>query len=337
MPLDEHEIGPYAGNGREDIVDGDLLPKFPYQPGFSSFAQPSGLSSDGSSLFVADSEGSSVRAVPFDSGKQVTTVVGTSELPGGRLFYFGDRDGTRDRVKLQHCLGVAYHEGKIFIADTYNNKIKVADAKTGDTETFVGSGKAGADDQIPTFDEPAGLSIANGKLFVADTNNHAIRVIDLKTKQVSTLSIGGLTPLAAKKADSKPDFSQAPVVKLPPVTVKPVDGVVTLEVSIELPSGWKANPLGKPAYYLDSPQATGAIDRARFGRTKLGEAATTWKISLPVQSEGDDEIHVSTNYYRCQTADEGVCKIGAVVFQIPLKVANGGEAKTIPLVYKVPE
>ena len=37
MPLDESEIGPYAGNGREDIVDGPLLPKQPYQSGFSAF------------------------------------------------------------------------------------------------------------------------------------------------------------------------------------------------------------------------------------------------------------------------------------------------------------
>ncbi len=48
MPLDESEIGPYAGNGREDIVDGPLLPKrAAIKSGFASFAQPSGLASDG--------------------------------------------------------------------------------------------------------------------------------------------------------------------------------------------------------------------------------------------------------------------------------------------------
>src|SRR5262249_7738177 len=66
MPLNEAEIGPYAGNGREDVVDGPLLPRRPYETGFASFAQPSGLASDGTWLYVADSEGSSVRAVPFD-------------------------------------------------------------------------------------------------------------------------------------------------------------------------------------------------------------------------------------------------------------------------------
>src|SRR4029077_12459615 len=67
MPLDESDIGPYAGNAREDIADGPLLPDAPYDAGFSSFAQPSGLTSDGKRLFVADSEGSTVRSVPFDA------------------------------------------------------------------------------------------------------------------------------------------------------------------------------------------------------------------------------------------------------------------------------
>ena len=66
MTLDETAIGVYAGNGVEDIIDGPLAPRQPYQPGFASFAQPSGLASDGTWLYVADAEGSSIRAVPFD-------------------------------------------------------------------------------------------------------------------------------------------------------------------------------------------------------------------------------------------------------------------------------
>ena len=77
MPLDESEIGPYAGNGREDIVDGPLLPHGAFRRGFASFAQPSGLATDGTSLFVADSEASSIRAVPFGGHGEVRTVVGT--------------------------------------------------------------------------------------------------------------------------------------------------------------------------------------------------------------------------------------------------------------------
>ena len=200
MPLDESRIGPYAGNAREDIVDGPLLPKVPYAAGASSFAQPSGLTSDGEYIYVADSEGSSVRGVPFDQTKKVITVVGTSELPNGRLFKFGDKDGKKSEVLLQHVLGVHYDAGKIYIADTYNNKIKVVDAKSGETQTVAGSGDSGASDQgRGEFDEPSGLSKIGNTLYIADTNNHLIRTIDLESKQVGTMAFIGLEPVIEAK------------------------------------------------------------------------------------------------------------------------------------------
>lgn len=204
MKLDESEIGPYAGNGREDIVDGPLLPSIPYQQGFSSFAQPSGLTSDGKTLFVADSEGSSIREVPFNPRGYVGTLVGTSKLSSARLFTFGDIDGTARRAKLQHALGVCYVDGIIYTADTYNNKIKSIDAKTGFVKTIAGTGKPGTADDPAQFDEPAGLTHAGGKLYIADTNNHLIRVLDLKTNQVSTLTINGLEPLPVKQRPEAP-------------------------------------------------------------------------------------------------------------------------------------
>ncbi|MBA2114392.1 thioredoxin-like domain-containing protein [Bremerella alba] len=199
MKLDESEIGPYAGNGREDIVDGPLLPSIPYQQGHSSFAQPSGLTSDGKSLFVADSEGSSIRAVPFDPEGSVRTVIGTAHLPYGRLFSFGDVDGPAKTAKLQHALGVTYVDGIIYTVDTYNNKIKAVDATTGNVTTIAGTSEPGTADDPAQFDEPTGISHAGGKLYIADTNNHLIRVMDLESKKVSTLQIKGLKPMPAKK------------------------------------------------------------------------------------------------------------------------------------------
>ncbi len=189
MPLEESEIGPYAGNGREDIRDGKLLPRIPYdRVGYSSFAQPSGLSGDANWLYVADSEGSAIRAVPFDQKKAVRTIVGKT----GTLFTFGDKDGNYPEARLQHALGVVYHDGVLYVADTYNNKIKVIDPTQRTSQTLAGTGEPGASDSPAQFDEPAGISYAAGKLFVADTNNHLIRTIDLDSKTVATLAIPGL-------------------------------------------------------------------------------------------------------------------------------------------------
>jgi thiol-disulfide isomerase/thioredoxin len=195
MPLDEREIGPYAGNGREAIDDGPLLPRIPYDSSYASFAQPSGLAADGNRLFVADSEGSIIRAVPFDPAGQVESLVGPT---GASLFEFGDEDGVGERVRLQHPLGVAWHNGTLYVADTYNNKIKAVDVARRSCRTIAGTGKPGRDDGVgarATFNEPAGHSIAGDKLYVADTNNHAIRIVELaEPYRVSTISLDGLTP-----------------------------------------------------------------------------------------------------------------------------------------------
>src|SRR6202023_3574497 len=124
-----------------------------------------GLTSDGTYLYVADSETSSIRKLPLMGVKgTVTTLVGLG------LFKFGDVDGVGDEVRLQHALGVAFHGGKVYVADTYKRKIKVIDPEKGSFSAFLGD--HGGWMASALFNEPAGLSIAGDKMYVADTNGH---------------------------------------------------------------------------------------------------------------------------------------------------------------------
>ena len=339
MPLDESEIGPYSGNGREDVVDGPLLPTRPYAKGFASFAQPSGLASDGEWLYVADSEGSSVRAVPFDSTKEVATVVGTAELPYGRLFEFGDVDGVKSKAKLQHCIGVAYANGKIYVADTYNNKIREVDAKSGAVKTLAGKGRKekGSSDKDGTFNEPAGISHAKGKLYVADTNNHAIRTIDLASGKVGTLAIAGLKAPSAPKVEKKPTFKGAAQEKVELAKLKPEKNAVKLHVSLKVPDGWKINAEAPMSYWLDSPQEAGPADRAAFGRKKLDKPAAEFDVSVPVKGKGEDAVAVSLTYYYCEKGDDGVCKTGSVIFSVPLSITDDGSGEPVKLTHEIVE
>ncbi|MGJ3253250.1 MAG: hypothetical protein ACFE0J_19275 [Elainellaceae cyanobacterium] len=151
----------------------------------AAFAQPSGTTTDGDDLFVVDSETSSVRRIKRGESPTAHTVCGS-----GQLFEFGDRDGIGSHVRLQHCLGLAYGAGYLWLADTYNHKIKRVHPVTGDCQTLCGMSKAGFRDGIgldAAFSEPSGLSYADHHLYVADTNNHAIRMIDLDTLKVTTL------------------------------------------------------------------------------------------------------------------------------------------------------
>lgn len=184
LDLKDNRVFPYAGDGGEDIVDG------PREQ--ARCAQPYGVKTDGRLLYFADSETSAVRTVGLGPDARVETLVGSG------LFEFGDVDGEGQAALLQHCQGIALREqpGRtvVYVADTYNHKIKTITRSDGAVRvaTFAGAGAAGNHDgpaSGATFDEPAGLTVFGNQLYVADTNNHTIRIIDLEARDnpVTTL------------------------------------------------------------------------------------------------------------------------------------------------------
>jgi len=180
MNLETHAVEGYAGTSGEDIIDGHRIKAW--------LAQPSGLATDGNTLFFADSETSSLRTVDFSS-EEVHTLIGKG------LFVFGHEDGLFDKALLQHPLGVAYHEGKIYIADTYNHAIRVADLKSQTIETLISAkdqnvclpGKEKCD-ELALF-EPNDVVVVENKLFIADTNNHLIRIFDREKNTLTDVEI----------------------------------------------------------------------------------------------------------------------------------------------------
>lgn len=180
LDLADGIIGPWAGSGRENIQDGPRAEAL--------LAQPSGLALDAraDTLYVADSEVSAVRAIDLAPGGQVRTLVGEG------LFEFGDRDGTGPEVRLQHPLGLALGEDVLYVADSYNHKVKQLDPRAKAVTGFLGSGVPGSRDGTGwevQFSEPGGLSVAGPRLYIADTNNHAVRVCTLATGEVTTLAV----------------------------------------------------------------------------------------------------------------------------------------------------
>ena len=180
------ELVPFAGTGREGLLDGPVFEAW--------LAQTSGLALDGRHLYAADSEVSAIRDIDLESGT-VTTLVGED------LFVFGDQDGQGEMVRLQHPLGITARDGILYIADSYNNKIKRLDPRTQTVANWLGSGAAGDSDGAgiqASFREPGGICAGPSGLYIADTNNHRIAIADWETGVVRTL-IGASTPAWAQK------------------------------------------------------------------------------------------------------------------------------------------
>ena len=156
-----------AGIGAEGVREGDAKTE-------ALFAQPTDLDWLDEVLYVVDAEGSALR----------TIVNGRVETPiGWDLFTFGDRDGIGETVRLQHPEGVCAGIGgcgnhRIFICDTYNDKVKVYDPLNGRVTTLM-----------ENLHMPTGICKSGCYLFVTDAQKGSVVRFDISTMRYERLKI----------------------------------------------------------------------------------------------------------------------------------------------------
>ena len=314
LDLDKQEVSTYAGSGREAREDGPLLE--------AGFAQPSGITSIGTKLYIADSESNIIRSIDTASGRVETLV-------GGDLFEFGDVDGEGDDVRLQHPLGVVDNGGKVLIADTYNHKIKELDPDKRSVRSVAGTGKPGQSSNA--FYEPGGLSIANGQLYVADTNNHAIRVLDLKTRQASTLQLKGLQPpvatAIANDAESGPTAEESRLTNQRLTLNKDA----SLIVNAVLPKDYHLNPSATHRFRAEIKTGDTNLKLMPSGLAsteKQVEIKGKKEFTLPIRlnlkpiAAGAAELHVTLTLYYCREDNTGTCFIKTLAWRVPVEVVR---------------
>jgi DNA-binding beta-propeller fold protein YncE len=315
LNLDTLEAQPFAGSGREDIIDGQRLG--------AAMAQPSGLASDGKTLYVADSETSSIRAIDLGILGNVKTIVGAG------LFEFGDQDGTGTHVRLQHPLGVTLYQDRVYVADTYNHKIKIIFPNLKTSQTYLGSGRPGfKDGQLAEFYEPGGLSIAGHKLYIADTNNHAIRTADLSSGEVSTLKLTGLAIPDAVAGFESMTWMGGEVITMPPQTVK-AGAEGQLVIYFELPAGYKLNPAA-PVSYAVHVRGDG-LKLPASGRP-LSAHAIELPLRVPFQAAPGThraELDIEATFYWCRQDNTGVCMIQATRWHVPVETSEADDNRQL--------
>ncbi|XP_023977260.1 NHL repeat-containing protein 2 [Physeter macrocephalus] len=322
----------FAGSGNEENRNNS----YPHKAGF---AQPSGLSlaseDPWSCLFVADSESSTVRTVSLKDGA-VKHLVGGERDPMN-LFAFGDVDGVGINAKLQHPLGVTWDKKRnlLYVADSYNHKIKVVDPKTKNCTTLAGTGDAsnviGSNFTNSTFNEPGGLCIGeNGQLlYVADTNNHQIKVMDLETKTVSVLPVlrseSAMVdgPFLAEKQKTLPRLPKsAPGIRLSPVAASPGQ-TLQFKLRLDLPSGTKLTE-GAPSCWFLSAEGNEWLLQGQIPSGEIESISSQPTISLQIPGDClslEAVLSISVFLYYC-SADSSACMMKGILFRQPLQITD---------------
>ncbi|MFN8857708.1 MAG: hypothetical protein ACK50P_19220, partial [Planctomycetaceae bacterium] len=287
--------------------------------------------------YVVDSEGSAIRKVPLTGEGKVTTIAGTSDLPGGQsLFAFGDKDGTGDEARFQHPLGIAWHDGLLYVADSYNHKVKTIQPDTGEVRTLYGNGQPGTGVKPLPCSEPAGLAIANGQLYVADTNNHQIKQINLATGEARVLEIAGLTP-------PKPPRQTIPVADVTPLELPAQRVAATemlpVELLVELPEDYKLNPDLTPSFRVQTAEGVKLVTPEALQGKQEAEAVTgknVIRLQIPlVAGAASGELKLQVTFGYCRAGTGGLCKLKTLAWQIPVELDAKASQKQLKLSAKV--
>lgn len=130
-------------------------------------------------LYIADRSNNRIRRVDMSTGV-ITTVVGS-----GGASYSGDA-GQATSATINSPYGIAAADGKLYIADSGNHRVRKVDLTTGLISTVAGNGTSGyaGDEGLATsasLSNPQGVMVKDGILFIADYGNHRIRMVDLSS------------------------------------------------------------------------------------------------------------------------------------------------------------
>jgi len=181
-------VSTFAGNG-EAAYSGDAGPA-----NQAGMVEPNGLtfSPDGSHLYVADVADNRVRVIDM-ARNTIATFAGT-----GDAVHDGD-GGPAVSAGIFGARAVVCRpaDSSVYIMERQGSSIRLVDSEMGTISTIASTGKTGyGGDGGPAataiFDRPKEISLdADGNILVVDTENHAIRLIDVRADRVSTIAGNG--------------------------------------------------------------------------------------------------------------------------------------------------
>lgn len=139
------------------------------------FHSPEGITTDGANLYVVDRQNNAVRKIVIASGV-VSTIAGGSPS-------CGSADGIGAAARFNYPQDITNDGTNLYVADTWNHTIRKIVIASGEVSTIAGGvGKRGSADgkgADAAFNRPSGMMCDGTDLYVADSDNNAIRKINL--------------------------------------------------------------------------------------------------------------------------------------------------------------
>ncbi|MDX2082855.1 MAG: thioredoxin-like domain-containing protein [Rickettsiales bacterium] len=200
-----------AGNGLEGIKDG----KYPQ----NALAQTSAMSVYNKKLYFLDAKTGALRFI--DEAKNVKTLI-----------------ANKDQKQLQYPLGLIVDDTGAYISDSLNNSIKKYDFTSGQINILSGTKKSGDNLGADTkFDRPQGIAAVLNNLYVVDSNNNRVVVLNRGSLNSSLLNV--MPPLKLPKEgflEYLPNLERSPDLA--------IKSKSEIKLKIDLKQGWKINEMG---------------------------------------------------------------------------------------------
>ncbi|MBL4715851.1 MAG: hypothetical protein JKX95_04370, partial [Bacteroidia bacterium] len=153
----------FLGDGITNRLDGFLIQ--------SQLARPLGICSNKKDLYFVEGESSSLRQ---SKSGFVSTLIGIN------MIEFGDIDGKFPHAMMQYPSGIGFNNDQIYIADTYNQKIKSFDLQTEELKTIISNTKDKA-----ILNCPNDLIIHDQKVYIINKFNNKIVVYDIDSRETT--------------------------------------------------------------------------------------------------------------------------------------------------------
>jgi hypothetical protein len=227
----------------------------------------------------------------------------------------------------------------VYVADSYNHRLKEVDPASATIRTLAGSGAAGYRDGEGTaaqLSEPGGLALGpGGSILVADTNNSLLRKFDPSTQLLSTLALKDVPPPRRSPDGPPAGASNTAVVDPPPgAALVRAPGVVAaakgeLQLIIQLPEEYHLTPGANSRFEAAVLGGTGGVQlqpsAGLLAEDNTGTVTAAVRFIRTLGSNG--LVRVLAKVFFCK--DQSVCLFEEVCFDLQLTEVGSDAAPVV--------